>query len=153
LGDHWSLKRLNNSLWFVIFYRCVTLQPVDIHGQAFGSLPAPPTSEIGRAREAIVTITKAIVHHISSIPQSSELRTKQQEIFDIFGALQVTHDSYLLNGDGNITADLQTWTAFWARAQPVLLELGMKLDEKGFGMDLDELKKEADEKEKQSTSS
>lgn len=80
-------------------------------------------------------ITRAVVRDISSIPVSSPLRTEQTEVFNIFGALQALHDMYLMDGE------VDNWGEFWSRAQPVVLSLGMKLDEVGFGLNLDEFEK------------
>ncbi|KAF8878401.1 hypothetical protein BD779DRAFT_1554448 [Infundibulicybe gibba] len=97
---------------------------------AFESAPAPPESEIGRARKAVAALTRAIVQDISSIPLGSPLRTQHTGVFDIFGALQVLHDVHLTDPDGEV-AD---WRTFWGRAQPIILDLGMQLDEAGFGL-------------------
>jgi hypothetical protein len=70
------------------------------------------------------------VHDLSSIPLNSPLRTQHSGTFDIFGALLALHDMYLLDADGKV----EEWTAFWSRAQPILLTLGMKLDEDGYGL-------------------
>lgn len=72
------------------------------------------------------------------MPISSSLRTEKSGIFDILGALQALHDVHLVNGDGEV----ENWTEFWSRAQSVVLGLGMKLAEEGYGLDLDELQKE-----------
>ncbi|KAG5640482.1 hypothetical protein DXG03_008341, partial [Asterophora parasitica] len=104
--------------------------------QAFHTAPAPDDSEIGRARKAIGTILKAAVAQISSVPVNSPLRTDHTEVFDIFGALQVIHDTYLVDDE---IVDLKAWSEFWGRTQPVVLELGMKLDEKGFGWNEEDL--------------
>ncbi|KAG6812704.1 hypothetical protein H0H92_001207 [Tricholoma furcatifolium] len=101
---------------------------------AFSTAPASPESEIGRARVAVPTILRATVHQLSTVPLNSPTRTTHSDIFDIFGALQSIHDMYLMDD----IPDLQTWTAFWSRAQPVVIDLGMKLDEKGFGLPKDE---------------
>ncbi|KAF5376905.1 hypothetical protein D9615_007354 [Tricholomella constricta] len=112
---------------------------------AFATAPAPPDSEIGRARTAVGAIIKAAVHQLSSVPVSSPLRREQAEVFALFGALQVIHDMYLVDdeataaGAGAGPGGLEAWSAFWARTQPVVLELGMKLDEKGFGWTEEEL--------------
>ncbi|KAG6874516.1 hypothetical protein C0995_010427 [Termitomyces sp. Mi166 len=108
---------------------------------AFGTAPAPPESEIGRARAAVPVILRATVHHLSTIPLNSPLRRDHSDIFDIFGALQAIHDVYLTDK----ISDLETWTTFWSRVQPVIIELGMKLDEKGFGFPEDEVNQELKE--------
>lgn len=84
---------------------------------------------------AVLSIARAVVHQISSIPINSPLRTEKHEIFDIFGALQAMHDMYLMDD----IADFKHWAEFWSRSQPVLFELGIKLDEKGYGFSMDEL--------------
>jgi hypothetical protein len=106
--------------------------------------PASPESDIGRARKAIVDITKAIVRQISSVPVNSPLRQEKREIFDTFGALQALHDNYLMEG----VPDFKQWSQFWTRSLPVLLELGNQLDQRGYGLTGEELN-ELYEQEKQ----
>ncbi|KAG6919354.1 hypothetical protein DXG01_006902 [Tephrocybe rancida] len=106
---------------------------------AFGTAAASPTSEIGRARVAVPVILRAAVHHMSTVPQNAPVRTEHSDIFDIFGAMQTIHDMYLTES----IPDLETWTAFWSRVQPVVIELGMKLDEKGFGLPKDDAEGQA----------
>ena len=86
---------------------------------------------------------QAAVRDISSVPLGSSLRTEKLAIFDIFGALQTLHDMHLLNGTDE-RGEMQNWMEFWSRAQPVVLALGMKLDEEGYGLDSDESHKERD---------
>jgi hypothetical protein len=91
-----------------------------------------------------------IVRDLASVPLNSPLRTKHSDLFAMFGALQPIYDVYTATGAdvGATSADtevqddkdrarflgqLRAWTEFWSRAQPVLLALGMKLDEGGFG--------------------
>ena len=102
--------------------------------QAFGSAIVPPDSEIARARKAVLAITRAVVNDISAVPLNSPLRTDNVEIFSIFGALQTLHDAYVVNGTEEGVLD--NWGEFWSRAEPVVLSLGTKLDEDGFGLDL-----------------
>jgi hypothetical protein len=109
--------------------------------QAFESAIVPANSEIGRARKATVTIMRAVVQKISSVPISSSLRTEEADIFNIFGALQALHDMHLVNG-GSEAGEVESWSEFWSRTQPVMLALGMKLDEEGYGF---EWKKEQDQ--------
>lgn len=98
--------------------------------QAFETAGAPPESEIGRARTAVVTIMRAVVKDLSSVPAASPLRTEYSEMFGIFGALLALHDVYLVD----TSLDVEAWREFWPRAQPIILSLGMKLDENGFGL-------------------
>jgi len=86
---------------------------------------------------------------LASVPLNSPLRTKHSDLFAIFGALQPIYDVYTVTADVDATSadtevqdgkdrarflgQLRAWTEFWSRAQPVLLALGMKLDEGGFG--------------------
>ncbi|KAH0589564.1 hypothetical protein H2248_005300 [Termitomyces sp. 'cryptogamus'] len=108
---------------------------------AFGTAPAPTESEIGRARIAVPVILRAVVHNMSTVPLDSPLRREHSDIFGIFGALQAIHDMYLTD----TISDLQTWTTFWSRVQPVVIELVTTLDEKGFGLSKDEVEKELKE--------
>jgi hypothetical protein len=112
--------------------------------QAFGSAIVPPESEIGHARKSVATITQAVVQDISAVPISSSLRTEKSEIFNIFSALQALHDMYLVND----TIEPENWTEFWSRAQPVVLALGMKLDEEGYGYPSRSDESESQEREK-----
>ncbi|KAF8060662.1 hypothetical protein FPV67DRAFT_302071 [Lyophyllum atratum] len=117
---------------------------------AFGTAPASSDSEIGRARASVGVIIKAAVHQMSSVPANSPVRSDQADVFDIFGALHAIHDMYLTDSD---ISDLETWSDFWMRAQPVVLELGMKLDEKGFGVTEDDWNemKESERKEEKAS--
>ncbi|KIK05070.1 hypothetical protein K443DRAFT_46070, partial [Laccaria amethystina LaAM-08-1] len=113
---------------------------------AFDSLPAPPTTPIGRARTCTSICTSAIIHVLSSTPLSSPLRTEYPQIFEIVGALEPLRDRFLVEkvrpvgNEGNKTKgwevgpeEVQDWKEFWGRAMPVLMELGMRLDDAGFG--------------------
>ncbi|KAF9457882.1 hypothetical protein BDZ94DRAFT_1272009 [Collybia nuda] len=140
-GDR--LKRAYTLLFQIVLY-LGRPQEADMAEQflvAFGTAPTPPESEIGRARKAVASITRAVVRDISSIPLNSPLRTEQTEVFGIFGALQALHDMYLMD------AEVDNWGEFWSRAQPVVLSLGMKLDEVGFGLNIDEFEKAEREKD------
>jgi hypothetical protein len=75
---------------------------------------------------------QAVVQDISAVPFSSPLRSEKSEVFNIFGALHALHDMYVVNSSGEII-EAENWTQFWSRAQPVVLTLGMKLDEEGYG--------------------
>ncbi|KNZ80229.1 hypothetical protein J132_06655 [Termitomyces sp. J132] len=105
------------------------------------SVHSPTESEIGRARIAVPVILRAVVHNMSTVPLDSPLRREHSDIFGIFGALQAIHDMYLTD----TISDLQTWTTFWSRVQPVVIELVTTLDEKGFGLSKDEVEKELKE--------
>ncbi|KAF8625650.1 hypothetical protein AX15_005271 [Amanita polypyramis BW_CC] len=107
------------------------------HLQAFGTAIVPPESEIGRARRAVATITRAVVQDISSIPESSPLREQHAELFGVFGALEPLHDVYLKNTENN-QMDVREWGDFWSKAEPVLISIAQALDEKGFGLEADE---------------
>ncbi|RDB27332.1 hypothetical protein Hypma_004420 [Hypsizygus marmoreus] len=136
--DHENRLKLAYTLLFqIVLYlsRPMEAEQAEQFLVAFGTAVVPPESEIGRARSAVIPILNAVVHHISSIPINSSVRAENPEIFDIFSALQAIHDMYLMD---SINA-LENWSEVWPRIQPVVLELGMKLDEKGFGLNLDEL--------------
>lgn len=49
---------------------------------------------------------------------------------------------------GDPSGDVEDWREFWARAEPILLELDGKLYDAGFGVDVDEIIKEQTLKEK-----
>lgn len=49
---------------------------------------------------------------------------------------------------GDPNGDVEDWREFWARAEPILLELDGKLYDAGFGVDVDEIIKEQSQKEK-----
>jgi hypothetical protein len=91
------------------------------------------------------------------------LRTEYPQIFEIVGALEPLRDRFLVEvrpvgSEGNKTKgwevgleEVQDWKEFWGRAMPVLMELGMRLDDAGFGIGEDEVvgqKGEADEETK-----
>lgn len=50
--------------------------------------------------------------------------------FSILGALVPLHDMYIVHGEA---PEVPVWSEFWSRAQPIILTLGMKLDEDGYG--------------------
>lgn len=119
---------------------------------AFDSLPAPPNTPIGRARTCTSICTSAIIHVLSSTPPSSPLRTEHPQIFEIVGALEPLRDRFLVErvrpvgNEGNKTKgwevgleEVQDWKEFWGRAMPVLMELGIRLDDAGFGIREDEV--------------
>ncbi|KAG5634049.1 hypothetical protein H0H81_003617 [Sphagnurus paluster] len=133
--DHEQRLKIAYTLLFQIVLYLTRPAEAEQFLTAFATAPAPSESEIGRARKAVGTIIKASVNQMSSIPLNSSVRA-HNEIFDIFGALQAIHDMYL----GEEISTLETWSEFWSRAQPVVLELGMKLDEKGFGWSEEDLK-------------
>ncbi|KAG6836237.1 hypothetical protein H0H93_009929 [Arthromyces matolae] len=111
---------------------------------AFATAPASTESEIGRARKAIPVILRAAVHQMSSLPLTSPIRTEHPDLFDVFGALQTIHDTYLKDD----IVDIETWSEFWSRTQPVIVDLGTKLNDKGFGLPADEMEGEQKEQEK-----
>ncbi|KAJ6544318.1 hypothetical protein B0H19DRAFT_1170336 [Mycena capillaripes] len=96
----------------------------------FMNSEAPPNSNIDRARKSVFRLTKFLVSSLlSPIPQSSSLRVAHSATFDLLGALEPSFMIY--GGEG----DVKEWTKFWARTQPILLELATQLDQAGFGAD------------------
>lgn len=90
---------------------------------------APPNSNIDRARKSVFRLTEFLVSVLSSVSSSSPLRVAHPAIFDLVGALEPSLMVY--GGEGGT----QEWTKFWSRAQPIALELGLQLDQAGFGGD------------------
>ena len=105
--------------------------------QALETAPVSPGSDMGRARTAIVGITRGVVHQISSIPAHAPLRKEKREIFDVFSALQALNDAYLPGNTADL--DFRQWSEFWSRALPVVLELAYQLDQKGYGLTKEDL--------------
>lgn len=96
---------------------------------------------------------------LSSVPQSSDLRTKHQTIFALTDALVPLCDVHLDGLDQNkppLTGDIVDsggkWQDFWQRAQPVVLAVGEELDKAGYGINeelMNEAKAEKERKEKE----
>ncbi|KAF8996432.1 hypothetical protein BDQ17DRAFT_1364434 [Cyathus striatus] len=130
------LKRAYTLLFQVILYLGRPQEPEAAQQflVAFESAPVSPESEIGRARRAVAKILQAMIQDISSIPMSSPLRAAHSELFAVFGALLPLYDVHLATREGEV-AD---WAEFWGRAQPILLQLAMKLDEDGYGLKLED---------------
>lgn len=103
--------------------------------QAFQTASVDETNDIAKARDAITILIRTIVRDLTSIPLNSELRTKHAEIFAIFGALVPLHDAFI--ADGNAPGQPE-WSEFWSKTQLILLELGAKLDQAGYGIKPDE---------------
>ncbi|KAF9497711.1 hypothetical protein BDN71DRAFT_560360 [Pleurotus eryngii] len=109
----------------------------------FMQAEAEPGSHIYRARQATIVLARAVIRDIASIPSTQPLHVDHPQIFALLGALTPLHDLYLAghNSKDGKSLDLQEWTAFWERAQPILLDLASKLDEQGFGLDKEEWEK------------
>ncbi|KAL0948581.1 hypothetical protein HGRIS_011140 [Hohenbuehelia grisea] len=112
--------------------------------EAFEKADASPESEISRARHVVITYTRCIVRNLTSITDEN-FRAEHAGCLAVFGALVPAHDMYLLDlekdeNSGRYVVPIETWTPFWQRALPVLLELGIKLEEAGFGMTEEEAK-------------
>ncbi|KAJ7196981.1 hypothetical protein GGX14DRAFT_671460 [Mycena pura] len=119
---------------YAIIYEIITY--VARHGDdsaaylsVFMNSEAPADSTIGRARKSVFCLARLVVSVLSSVPASSPLWIRNQQIFALLGALE--HG--LMVYDGPDTGDTQQWTQFWDRTQPILLELGSQLDQAGFG--------------------
>ncbi|KAJ7916286.1 hypothetical protein B0H13DRAFT_2323560 [Mycena leptocephala] len=95
----------------------------------FMNSEAPPNSNIDRARKSVFRLTEFLVSVLSSVSSSSPLRVAHPAIFNLVGALEPSLMVY--GGEGGT----QEWTKFWSRAQPIALELGLQLDQAGFGGD------------------
>ncbi|KAK2467478.1 hypothetical protein APHAL10511_000333 [Amanita phalloides] len=100
----------------------------------------PPDSEIGRARRAVANITRAVINDLSSVPENSSVRQDHAEIFDLLGALRPLCGVYLENVRVGEDLEVQAWSDFWSRAEPILISLCEALDEKGLGLEQDERK-------------
>lgn len=98
--------------------------------QDFEKAPLEEGTEIARARAAIRILVGAAIRDIHSIPQSSPLRVEHRELFDIFGAIAPLWDAFLMEENG---LDQPAWGEFWSKGQYILITLGEKLDQCGFG--------------------
>jgi len=97
----------------------------------FEKAPLVEGSHVARARAAISVLVGTVVRDIDSIPISSNLRVEHRELFDIFGALLPLHDILKMEHHGIAQP---AWADFWSRGQYVLITLGQKLDECGYGL-------------------
>lgn len=88
---------------------------------------APEDSDLDRARRSVAMLTEKIVNLLKSMSSSSPIRAEHPAIFALSAALE------------NLCISCEAldlgWRDFWSRAQPVVLELGTKLREAGFGPD------------------
>ncbi|KAJ7775685.1 hypothetical protein DFH07DRAFT_952076 [Mycena maculata] len=91
----------------------------------FMNSDAPEDSNLALARKSIFRLTEILVAYLSAVSPSSPLRQAHSGIFDLLGALEPLYIIY----------DESEWRFFWSRAQPVILELGVQLDQAGFGGD------------------
>ncbi|KAJ7174606.1 hypothetical protein C8R46DRAFT_1081389 [Mycena filopes] len=87
----------------------------------FMNSEAPPHSPMARARTSIFQLTEHLVSILSSVPA---LRVSQPVLTGLVGALEPCVVVYRESDQ-----DTRAWTAFWSRAQPILLELGGQLRE------------------------
>jgi len=130
-----KMKRAYSRIFQIVMYLGRPQDDAEQFLDDFEKATAEAGSDLARSRKAITILLGTIVRDMSSIPLSSPLRTKHQGIFDIFGALVPAYDmSGALQEDGEALA-VPAWAEYWSRVQPVLLTLGMKLDEEGFGFD------------------
>ncbi|KAF9441396.1 hypothetical protein P691DRAFT_812842 [Macrolepiota fuliginosa MF-IS2] len=113
------------------------------------TLSVPVGFEIGRARHGTALLTGTITSGISSVPQSSKLRTQRAQVFALTDALvplcnmhlhSVEQDIEPLTGDVIETGG--KWQDSWMKTQPIVLALGEELDEEGYGIS-EELAREA----------
>ncbi|KAF7976525.1 hypothetical protein HWV62_6349 [Athelia sp. TMB] len=128
------LKRAYSRI-FQIFMYLGRPQTEELAAQAlddFEKAPLVEGSHVARARAAITTLVGTIVRDMDSIPISSKLRIEHRELFDIFGALLPMHDALNLEEHGIAQP---AWAEFWSKAQYVLITLGQKLDECGYGLE------------------
>ncbi|KAF7978055.1 hypothetical protein HWV62_1685 [Athelia sp. TMB] len=128
------LKRAYSRI-FQIFMYLGRPQTEELAAQAlddFEKAPLVEGSHVARARAAIATLVGTIVRDMDSIPISSKLRIEHRELFDIFGALLPMHDALNLEEHGIAQP---AWAEFWSKAQYVLITLGQKLDECGYGLE------------------
>ncbi|KAL1705776.1 hypothetical protein EV121DRAFT_279355 [Schizophyllum commune] len=98
----------------------------------FSTVAVPPDSEIARARKATVKLIDAIVRTLLAVPEGSQTRTEQSEIFGFAGAMLPLHAMYVQGKEPGADLTLQEWTDFWNRMQPLLLDLMFALEKKGY---------------------
>ncbi|KAL1672335.1 hypothetical protein EV122DRAFT_294948 [Schizophyllum commune] len=98
----------------------------------FSTVAVPPDSEIARARKATVKLIDAIVRSLLAVPEGSQTRTEQSEIFGFAGAMLPLHAMYVQGKEPGADLTLQEWTDFWNRMQPLLLDLMFALEKKGY---------------------
>ncbi|KAJ7166041.1 hypothetical protein C8R46DRAFT_1096939, partial [Mycena filopes] len=87
----------------------------------FMNSEAPAHSPMARARTSIFQLTEHLVSILSSVPA---LRVSQPVLTGLLGALEPCVVVFRESDQ-----DTRAWTAFWSRAQPILLELGGQLRE------------------------
>ncbi|KXN81605.1 hypothetical protein AN958_04399 [Leucoagaricus sp. SymC.cos] len=147
--DHQDrLKRSYSLLFYVILYLGRPLSKDPTQAEEATQQFLLVNSEVGRARYAIGLLTKTITKDITSIPDTSPLRTQHAQIFALTDALLPLCEVHL-DGVAQGTpptsgeiVDEGKWQEFWSKAQPVVLALGEELDKEGYGIS-EELVKEA----------
>ncbi|KAJ8453684.1 hypothetical protein ONZ45_g19611 [Pleurotus djamor] len=137
------MRRAYALLMQVILYLHRPQPEVEQYLVDFMQAEVTPESEIHRARKATTSIARVVLQDLASVP-SNPLHADNPQVFAILGALMPLHDVYLdgLKEKEGIILDLPEWTEFWEKAQPILLELALKLDEAGFGLDKQEWEKD-----------
>jgi len=153
LSQEERMKRAFNHIFVIIMYlgRPQDEEAASVFLDTFEKAPASPGSDLSRARKATTYLISMVVRDLASIPFTSILRADHADLFAIFGALEPLYDAYNATADTDASADpeinsedsvrleqLRAWSGFWSRTQPILLALGMKLDENGFGHELEE---------------
>ncbi|KAJ7062819.1 hypothetical protein C8F01DRAFT_1135346 [Mycena amicta] len=99
----------------------------------FTNTAVAPDSDVARARKAIFKVAQLFTQILSAVPDSASIRKEHAKAFALHGALDVLFFDY--NGpatgdsDSDGAIDLQEWTKFWIRAQPIVIELAGVLDE------------------------
>ncbi|KAJ6506414.1 hypothetical protein C8R47DRAFT_1102082 [Mycena vitilis] len=129
-GDEAACLRVSYSVIYEITrYLARHGDESETYLSVFMNSEAPPNSNIDVARKNVFKLTEYIRGLFSFVSSSSSFRGEHRGIFDLVGALEPLLMVY--DGEG----DTREWTAFWSRAQPILLELGVQLDQAGFGGD------------------
>ncbi|KAJ7476868.1 hypothetical protein B0H11DRAFT_2194669 [Mycena galericulata] len=77
--------------------------------------------------KAVLRLTEILVAYVSTVSASSPLRKTHPGMFDLVGVLE----PLITIPDGTP----QKWGGLWTHARPVILELGVQLNEAGFGGD------------------
>lgn len=134
--DRGRLEKVHSLLLLIISYlnRGATMSEDAALSMmvTFSTVAVPPGSEIARARKATILLISAIVQNLLAVPEGSQVRTEQAEIFGFAGAMLPLHAMYVQGKEPGADLSVEEWTDFWNRMQPLLLDLMFALEKHGF---------------------
>ncbi|KII87331.1 hypothetical protein PLICRDRAFT_55297 [Plicaturopsis crispa FD-325 SS-3] len=126
------MRRAYQSLFQVFMYLA---RPQDNPEQSitdFINGAAEPGTEVDRARKAIVVMGARAFRDVLSVPSDSPLRTNHPDVFKMSEMLHGIYQKHIID---SVVPKVPEWVTFWIEAQAVMLHLGEKLGNEGFGLE------------------